>query len=647
MNRPGTIRRTAIRAAGFILAAAAVPRTVSVMYYLKNTPPDGLAAPFVAWWRAPFLEAWKIAFIDERLRLVTLVALVVGGIVAWFAGSPMLMGRQKAGAGKYGPPSAGASEYGSARFQTDRERRDSVTVWDPATGDPPAGGVVLGVERDAGRERYCLATDDTHTLILGTTGSGKTRRTIFQTIYACARSGDSMVLADPKGELYLSCKPYLEARGYDVVAMNFRDPAKSHAWNPLHKVVDAALAGDTATASLTAQEIASALVAASQPKTSDSFWTTTAAGAITAVSLYVALEAPTPENKHLYGVYTMLGRLGRPVADPDSPLRDRIPLTDLMDTLPTTHPAAAAWLTAGIASERTQASIFTSALASLQIFADPNIAAVTSNTGSRPRHDMRAVADRPTAVFLVIPDEREVYNVLAAIYVRQLYQTLIEVANERGGRLERRVSFILDEFGNIPAIPGFAQMLTVARGRGIRFILAIQGIDQIEALYQKGSGTILGNCHTWIYLSTSHPPTAEMLEKMLGRYTIQTTSGGVSQRVDLLSPLDPNRGASSSRNESLAGRPLLMADEIRRWDPADGAIVIRTRQLPAVFSAPDLSLLRANADLGLSDARTTATILQEREAAIPRYPLELPPVWAPRKKQDRQEDRARSWPTNG
>lgn len=644
MSNPNKLTRNATRLSIALIATAVIPRTVSLLYYLKTTPPDGIAAPFLAWMRAPFFDAWRIAFTDDRLLFITMVAMGVALIAAWFAGSPLLMSREKTKKGQYGPPAAGAHEHGSARFQTKKERHESVTIWDPAKTDPVAGGVVLGVDRDNGREKYNLATDDTHTLILGTTGSGKTRRTIFQTIYANARAGDSMVLADPKGELYLSCKPYLESLGYDVVAMNFRDPAKSHAWNPLHKVVDAALKGDTATASLTAQEIAVALVNASQPKTHDSFWTTTAAGAITAVALYLALEAPSMEQKHLYGVYTMLGRLGRPVADPDSPLRDRIPLTDLMDTLPVTHPAAAAWLTAGIASERTQASIFTSALASLQVFADPNIASITGGVGSRPRHDMRAVAEKPTAVFLVIPDEREVYNVLAAIYIRQLYQTLIEVANERGGRLDRRVSFILDEFGNIPAIPGFAQMLTVARGRGVRFILAIQGINQIEDLYHKSSGTILGNCHTWIYLSTSHSQTTEMLEKMLGRYTIQTRSGGVSQRVDLFSPLDPNRGAQSSHNESLAGRPLLMADEIGRWDPNDGAIVIRTRQLPATFPAPDLSLLRANTDFGLSDQRTTTATLRERDAAVKQYPLSLPPVWLPQKKRHNDEVRARTGP---
>ncbi|MDO9557245.1 MAG: type IV secretory system conjugative DNA transfer family protein [Coriobacteriia bacterium] len=634
MRGPHLARRLTFLGFGLALATAVVPRVVALLYYLKTVPPSGLAAPFVAWWQAPFAEAWAIAFTDERLRFITLVMLLIAAIVAWFASSPMLMAKGRATAGKYGPPAAGASEYGSARFQTDKERRDSVTLWDPAGVDPTTAGVALGVEIVGGKERYCLDADETHTLVLGTTGSGKTRRMVFQTIYALARGGDSMVLADPKGELFLSCKPYLEARGYDVVAMNFRDPAKSHGWNPLHKVVEAAGRDDTAAASLTAQEIATALVSASQPKTSDSFWTTTAAGAIAAVALYVALEAPDLEHKHLYGVYTMLGRLGRPVPDPAHPLRERIPLTDLMDTLSVTHPAAAAWLTAGIASERTQASIFTSALAALQIFADPNIASVTSGDKDRPQHDMRTVAERPTAVFLVIPDEREVYNVLASIYVRQLYQTLIEVANERGGRLDRRVTFILDEFGNIPAIPGFAQMLTVARGRGIRFVLAIQGIDQIEALYNKGSGTILGNCHTWIYLSTSHPPTAEMLEKMLGRYTIKTTSGGISQRVDMFSPLDPNRGAQSSRNESLAGRPLLMADEIRRWDPSDGAIVIRTRQLPAVFPAPDLSRLGANREYGLSDPTTTALILKEREDGLRRYPVEQPPVWLPGRKRE-------------
>lgn len=41
--------------------------------------------------------------------------------------------------------------------------------------------------------------EDEHTLIIGTTGSGKTRRIIYPAIWTLAKAGESMILTDPKG----------------------------------------------------------------------------------------------------------------------------------------------------------------------------------------------------------------------------------------------------------------------------------------------------------------------------------------------------------------------------------------------------------------------------------------------------------------
>ncbi len=65
------------------------------------------------------------------------------------------------------------------------------------------------------------------------------------------------------------------------------------------------------------------------------------------------------------------------------------------------------------------------------------------------------------ALFIILPDEKTTYYSLASLLVSQLYEQLVKVADNRGGRLERRVNFILDEFGNFTQIPDFATKLTV------------------------------------------------------------------------------------------------------------------------------------------------------------------------------------------
>ena len=64
-------------------------------------------------------------------------------------------------------------------------------------------------------------------------------------------------------------------------------------------------------------------------------------------------------------------------------------------------------------------------------------------------------------------------NPIASLIVSQQYELLAEAADRRGGRLERRVNFILDEYGNFTPISDMTNKLTVAAGRGMRYALFV------------------------------------------------------------------------------------------------------------------------------------------------------------------------------
>lgn len=65
-----------------------------------------------------------------------------------------------------------------------------------------------------------------HTLIIGTTGSGKTTTFINPTaqILAHTKNQPSMLLSDPKGELYSLHSKELKELGYDVKVIDLRNP---------------------------------------------------------------------------------------------------------------------------------------------------------------------------------------------------------------------------------------------------------------------------------------------------------------------------------------------------------------------------------------------------------------------------------------
>lgn len=182
-------------------------------------------------------------------------------------------------------------------------------------------------------------------------------------------------------------------------------------------------------------------------------------------------------------------------------------------------PAWAAYGTIALTAGNTRSGVTSTATAQMRLWADPAVAWLTAAQD----HGLDAPGRERMAVFLVIPDERKTRYPLATLYVSQVHQALTALAGRSpGGRLPVRVNFLLDEFGNLPAVPDFDTRITVAGGRGMRFLLAVQDLAQLRKHYRESAATITGNCATWLYLSTSDVETARVVSARTGQYTVRT-----------------------------------------------------------------------------------------------------------------------------
>ena len=72
-----------------------------------------------------------------------------------------------------------------------------------------------------------------HNMVIGATGSGKTECIVKPLVNILGKKGESMVITDPKGEIYEYCGEYLKSQGYKIVILDIRDPELGNAWNPL------------------------------------------------------------------------------------------------------------------------------------------------------------------------------------------------------------------------------------------------------------------------------------------------------------------------------------------------------------------------------------------------------------------------------
>lgn len=460
------------------------------------------------------------------------------------------------------------------------------------------GGVVLGMKKERGKEKLYIVGDDIHTLCIGATRSGKSRTVVLQSICTLGLAEESMVISDPKGELYQYTYPFLERIGYEVVAVDFRNPLKSHQYNFLQPIIDAVDQGNLPRAIEATWDLTSSLVGETK---GEKIWRDGEASTIAAAIMSVVYDNRHGYNRqyqNMTNVYFFISNMCKTIEIG----KDKIlPIVEYMKTLDDDHPAKGLIAISEIAPSRTRGSFFTAALTTLRLFTNPLISAMTSESDFNPKD----LGSKKVALFMILPDEKSTYYPLASLLVSQIYEQLVSVADARGGRLRKRVNFLLDEFGNFTIIPDFSNKLTVGGGRGIRFNLFLQSFSQLEEKYGKEvARTIKGNCQTWIYLQTEDNETLEEISKKLGNYTVSTYSLSASnQRYST---------PSISQSINLTSRALLTPDEVGQI-ARPYSLVISSRASPCMMYAPDLSQMFFNQILGLGDKNHNRKVREVRE----------------------------------
>ena len=169
--------------------------------------------------------------------------------------------------------------------------------------------------------------------------------------------------------------------------------------------------------------------------------------------------------------------------------------------------------------------------------------------------DMRDIGKGKTAVFMIIHDEKKTYHTLMTIFIKQVYETLIDVAQANGGKLQYRTNFILDEFANMPPLKDVDSMVSAARSRDIRFTFIIQNFAQLNDVYgEEVAQVIRGNCGNLVYLISTELKALEEISKMCGE-------------------------VKSKEKDKTASTPLVTVSDLQKLKLGE-AIILRLRMNP-------------------------------------------------------------------
>lgn len=364
-----------------------------------------------------------------------------------------------------------------------------------------AGGVPMLLNE---KEAYVNNSED-HTLIMGSTGSGKTECGILPTVRILAKAGESVIITDPKGEIYRKTGALLKENGYNIILLNFRNPLEGNAWNPFVLPYRFYKEGKQDKAWELLEDLGQNILIDPNSK-GEPFWENASRDYFTGLAIGL-FEDATEEEININSINLMATqgeeKIGRSSYDKEY-------FTMKGETSPAYISASAIITTA----QDTKAGVLSTFRTKTRIFSSREI---LSEMLSHSDFEFSKIGKEKTALFMMIHDEKKTYHALATILVKQIYESLIDTAQQfEDGKLPVRTNFLLDEFANMPALKDVDSMITASRSRNIRFTFIIQNFAQLNMVYGADMAeTIKGNCNLH-FLLTTELRALEEISKMCG-----------------------------------------------------------------------------------------------------------------------------------
>ena len=392
---------------------------------------------------------------------------------------------------------------GYARWAKKNEVKKQLKRVDPRAYSADAAGLVV---INDGRTLW-VDDGEAHNIIVGATGSGKTQAVVFPMVQSLAKKGESMIITDPKGEIYEQTATMLQERGYNIVILNFRNPQNGNGWNPMALPYQLYKEGNTDKAIELLDDLALNILYEEKSGSADPFWEKSAADYFTGLALGLFEDAKEEQiNLNSINLMSSLGeeRFGGP---------NNNYMKEYFNSKDPSRPAYVNASGVVFTAEDTKQGVLATFKQKIKLFSSrDNLSEMLSYSD----FDMKEIGRQKTAVFMVVQDEKKTLHPLATIFIKQVYETLIDVAQESGGKLPYRTNFILDEFANMPPLKDVTTMVTAARSRLIRFTFIIQNYAQLTQVYGKENAeTIKGNCNI-TYLISSELQALEELSKLCG-----------------------------------------------------------------------------------------------------------------------------------
>lgn len=387
--------------------------------------------------------------------------------------------------------------------------------------------------------------------VMARVGAGKTSRYIIPNVLSRARSKCSMVINDPKGEVYEHTSAHLKQCGYKIIVINPEDLRNSSCFNPLTE----------AKTDIELEQVAEILVRCGIPSSGgkNDFWSQ---GAIRFVSLFIkCLKNAGAENPawfNLHNLYHLFQNFGEDGAALDTFMSRYTIYPDR----PEDQSLWNEWKGVLTGNKDGVLSFVLNAITALKSLSNPSLAQLTAKSNI----SLESIRDEKTVIYMITPAQHaEYYSFLTSLFFRNVFNACMRNMPTKS---TLPVYILYDEFGH-STIPNFVSTANTIRGYRVSLSIILQSISQLSARYGKDyADSIQGGFNTYLTYAGADPQTSKFFENIIGKVKER-------QKKDLTDTTDQYREYN-----------LMNANDVRTIQDDQALIVSKNRQPILLSTTP-------------------------------------------------------------
>jgi len=387
--------------------------------------------------------------------------------------------------------------------------------------------------------------DNQNVMVIGSSGAAKSQAYVIPNLVNVRDK--SIIVTDPKGELYDLTAQLKSDQGYKVYQIDFIHFMQSR-YNPL----------DFVETDLEAQRVANTIISNFEGEGSgdNAFFKNSATNMLSALIIYVKASYPKEEANMstLIEVYTNY-------------VQNEEVFNEWITTVPDNHPAKPMLNSILDLTGNTRGSVTSTLNNGLSIFKLQKVRHMTKVSDFQ----IENFVDEKAILYVKLSMEDNTFSPLTSVFFSQMIDVLYAIAKESPGqKLPRKVLFLLDEFANIGKIDKYSKTLATCRSTGLAMHTIIQNIAQLEkqSMYGKEEARdIMSNHDTTIILRAKKEDTATTK-------WISEALGDTTKRQEKISYSHNNKGASKSINHDYVKRPLMTPEEVGSLDKHECIVMV-------------------------------------------------------------------------